>query len=260
MKPSDVEAAATALVEARINKSPIDEFPEQLRPQSAAEAQAIEDQVASISGWPVLGWKVGCTSVASQELLGTDGPFAGRIYSISESGAPLPANAITGTSYLEGEFAFTFDKAVVRGNSPVSADQILEAVGDLRLAIEIVGGRFKEFIGMPVPSIIADAGSNDHLVLGQPSASWSPFELPAQRATMAIDDTIVASGSGHDVLGNPINSLLWLANHLADRDLMIEAGQVVTTGTATKVTVLPVGSTAVADFGVLGSVSTSLIG
>ncbi len=260
MQPSDVEAAAAMLIEARVSQSPLDELPEQLRPRSVSEALAIEDKVASVSGWPMLGWKVGCTSVASQELLGTDSPFAGRIYSISESGAPLPSDSITGTVYIEGEFAFTFDKTLAPGGSPFSTDQILEAIGDLQLAIEIVGGRFREFVGMPAPSIIADAGSNDHLVVAKPSASWKTAELPTQKATMAIDGKIATSGSGLDVLGNPVNSLVWLANHLADRDLAIEAGHVVTTGTATKVTVLPVGSTAVADFGVLGSVSTSLTG
>lgn len=259
MKLNNLDVAAQSLIEARVNQQPIDDLPESSRPSTPAEAEAVDDRVAEITGWPVLGWKVGCTSLASQKLLGADGPFAGRIYSVSDSGVPVPPKSIVSTPHLEGEFAFVMHRALAGNQDSFTPDQILQAVGELRPAIEVVGGRFTKFVGVPFLSIIADAGSNSHLVLGQPASTWDPADLPSQEATMSIDGALATSGSGQDVLDSPMNSLLWLANHLAGRGITIEAGHVVTTGTATKVTELPAGSTAVADFGPLGSVSTTFV-
>ena len=164
---------------------------------------------------------------------------------------------MTATPYLEGEFAFVMKTTLRPEDGPYTIEQLVAAIGELRPAIEVVGGRFTRFVGVPVPSIIADAGSNAHVVLGPPVATWHPADLPEQEATMSVDGQVATNGSGRDVLGNPVNSLHWLVEHLSERNIALEAGQVVATGTATKVTELPSGSTAEADFGPIGRVTTS---
>ena len=65
----------------------------------------------------------------------------------------------------------------------------------------------------------------------------------------------MAASNGANVLGNPVNSLAWLANHLSARGYEMKAGQWVTAGAATGPIPAPVGSTMSADFGPLGVVS-----
>ena len=59
-------------------------------------------------------------------------------------------------------------------------------------------------------------------------------------------------GSGANVLGDPRNVLVWLANALSERGLGLKAGQVVTTGSAADVIQVNSGDEVIADFGSLG--------
>ena len=56
-------------------------------------------------------------------------------------------------------------------------------------------------------------------------------------------------------MGNPLNALVWLANHLATRGPSLEPGDVVMSGAITKMLRPKVGDTIRARFAHLGSVS-----
>jgi Taurine catabolism dioxygenase TauD, TfdA family len=82
-------------------------IPEEWAPRSVAEAYAMQDRFAEEPGVPVVGHKVGCASGASQRLMRTDGPIAGRILADEcfADGATLPASRFFGVG-VEAEFAF----------------------------------------------------------------------------------------------------------------------------------------------------------
>ena len=75
--------------------------------------------------------------------------------------------------------------------------------------------------------------------------------------TLSIDGEEAASGSGADVLGHPLNTLVWLANDLSRRGIGLQEGQVVTTGTMTGMTPCRPGATAVGDYGPMGTVQVT---
>lgn len=257
MDATELDQAADILIDARTARRVLDHLPLDVAPRTPAEAAQIEDRVAEKSGWPVLGWKIGCTSEHAQQLLGATEPFAGRVYSTFSSGVELTDTELMVAPRLEGEFAFVLDADLAPRPGGFSRNDVLLAVGELRPAIEVIGGRFADFFGTDLFSVMADAGGNSHLVLGEPALDWSSDELAGVKATMHVDDALTGEGTGADVLGHPLHALLWLANHLNDRNIALRAGDVVTTGTATQVAELHVGSEATADFGPIGSVSLS---
>lgn len=234
---------------------PLGPLPEHLIPSDPIEAQAIDDRVAEATGWKVLGWKIGCTSEHAQQMLGAPGPFAGRVYSVFEDGVTL-RNEIAVEPNLEGEIAFRLSSDIAPDGS-VDRANLASAIGEVMPAIEFVGGRFHDFVGTPLMCLVADAGANTHLVLGSPTAGFDLESLGAAEATMTVADAVTGSGVGADVLGHPLNALQWLVDHLRGRGITLQAGQVVTTGTATQVSQLPVGATAVASVEGLGSVSVT---
>lgn len=258
-----VEELAERLIQARLSAEPIDDTIRLPVPGSLQEASLVDDAVAELSRWPVLGWKIACTSEHAQELLGTSAPFAGRVYSVcevdGETVAHIDRGRLCSAPFLEGEFAFTIGPRAKR-EPPQMSDlderqlAVWSTIDCVRPAIEVVGGRFGRLEGQSVNLIAADAASNSLLIVGEPTPSFDPASLVRACATMEVDGEIAGQGSGADVLGGPFDALCWLVAHLGGRDLRLEPGQVVTTGTATQICELPVGATAKLSIEGLGSV------
>ena len=253
-----IEELAAVLIEARTQHQALGPLPDRLLPSTPAEAAAVDDHVAATSGWELKGWKIGCTSDHAQEMLGAPGPFAGRVYSLFHGDTSLGPDELIAEPNLEGEFAFTLGADLAPRQGGHDRESILAAITNVRPSMEIVGGRFAQFVGTPLLALVADAGANSHLIVGEPAdVSWDPASLAATSATMEVDGARTGGGVGADVLGGPIEALEWLVDHLGGRGITLRAGQVVTTGTATQVSALPVGSTATATLKGLGSVSLS---
>jgi len=247
-----IDTAARLLIEARESGTKLAGFSSAIAPQTASAAEAIDDRVAELTGWQVVGWKIGCTSKHAQKLLGSDGPFAGRVYRVVDSGSTLSGADIAENSLLEGELAFRIGRDIAAVSAPNEAE-IIDAVDALLPAIEVVGGRFAEFIGTPVHSVAADAGGNTLLVIGDAASSFKAGELVNASGSMSVDGTQTGAGTGADVLGSPVTALKWLVENLGRRAIDLHAGQVITTGTMTQVTTLPSGASATVDFGPLGT-------
>jgi 2-keto-4-pentenoate hydratase len=139
--------------------------------------------------------------------------------------------------------------------SGFSREDVVEAVDALVPAMEIVGPRFTDLLFGRVPTAIADNGINAGFVFGAPVMDWRRYDLPAHAVTLSVNGVVAAQGLGSAVLGDPIESLLWTVNHLSSRGISIEAGQIISTGTATGIVFLQPGDSATADFGLLGQVS-----
>ena len=67
-----------------------------------------------------------------------------------------------------------------------------------------------------------------------------------------VGGEVVSEGAGCNVLGDPWNVMVWLANQLSARGLTLEAGHVVTTGSAADVVQCRPGDTVTAEFGPIG--------
>ena len=61
------------------------------------------------------------------------------------------------------------------------------------------------------------------------------------------------------MLGNPLNSLAWLAGFLSRQSLSLQRGDLITTGTITDMRAVEVGDEVVADFGELGEAKVELV-
>jgi 2-keto-4-pentenoate hydratase len=60
--------------------------------------------------------------------------------------------------------------------------------------------------------------------------------------------------------GDPLGAVAWLANHLRGRQRRLKAGEWISSGLTTQMLPVPVGGTAVGDFGSLGTVEVRFIG
>jgi 2-keto-4-pentenoate hydratase len=92
LSEAQIQRAAQRLLDARTNRIRLDDWPEELRPQSTQDAEAICEVMAQGLERPIAGWKVGCADPASPTKLGLERPFCGQIPArlIYASGALIP--------------------------------------------------------------------------------------------------------------------------------------------------------------------------
>ncbi len=255
MTTESITRAATLLTETRQRVGVVDDLGDDT-PTDLSTAEAIATAHAEQLGHDVIGWKIGATSAAAMELLGSPGAFAGRIFDGTNHGSGIiEADAVVDPK-LECEFAFVIadDVAPRTGWTPEDAKAAAEAVAP---AFEIVGPRFANMFTVGWLSLVADSGANAGIRLGEPVPVDQLPDLSSLEVSLTVDDEAAATGTGDAIMGDPWAALAWMLEHHGERGLTMPAGSIVMSGTCTGVTPLAPGSTATADYGPLGKLSIS---
>ena len=255
MSQERFEQAADLLLSARNDHRLLGDLPEDCRPRSETEGYATQDLLARRLGEATVGWKVACTSPEAQRRLETNEPFSGPMLrpGVHDSPATI-ASASFFMRMVEGEFAFRLGQDLPARDAPYELDEIRAAIATLHPAIEVADSRYRDWLVMDKPSLIADLAVSGALIVGPAIEDWQPRDLSRMAVRMTVNGETVGEGSGADALGDPVRSVRWLANHPVARGDGLRAGQIVTTGTCTGNFMAPDGSVASADFGDLGEV------
>lgn len=253
MEDSQAEDAARLLHAAWRDQRPISGLPDSCRPHSLDDGYRIQAALEVLHDAPLAGYKIGATNEAAQRIFDVDAPFFGRVFasSLLDSPARVAAGAVR-LYIVEAEFDFTFREDLPPRDSAYSWDDVMAAVDNLHPAIEIPDSRYENWRAAGMPQLIADNAVAALLVMGSPAPDWRDLDLSRQAVTIKVNGEAVDEGSGANVLGDPRNALVWLANELSAHGLALKAGQVVTTGSAANVITVNPGDIVVADFGTLG--------
>jgi len=232
--------------------APVSETHGELTIEQAYGVQRALQEALERRGERVMGWKVGFTSAAVQESYGVSEPvaaflLAGGVYG---SGDAVPTTRFKSPG-VEVEMAFLL-RAPLAGPG-VSAASALLAVEGVMPALELIDFRYT---GKPRGAdVVADGVLGNAIVLGRPLTPVSGLDLALEGVVYEQDGQIVATATGAEVLGNPLHSLAWLANHLGREGRGLRAGDVVLTGSISKILRVKAGQTVRATFTRLGSVS-----
>jgi 2-oxo-3-hexenedioate decarboxylase/2-keto-4-pentenoate hydratase len=183
-------------------------------------------------GWGmIVGHKIGCTTPVMQAYLGIHNPCAGGVVDTTvrygHGHIPIPPAIRVG---VECEIAVRLGDSLTPATAPFDRKRVATAVSGCMAAIEIVEDRYVDYPSLDTPTLIADDFFGAGCVLGQIVTGFDPFALANVTATMAINGHEVGSGVGTDVLGHPLDALVWLANNTAARGLSLHAGEFVLLG------------------------------
>lgn len=209
---------------------------------------------------PATVWKAGAES---REVLPTAAPIVPPF--VHANGASVPASAF-GTRIVEAEIAYRFGVDLPPRDVPYTKDEVHAAIASMHVAIEVVDSRMSEFQSATPLAKLADHGLNGAFVLGDGIADWKRIDLRRQKATLAFDGRIQETVTGTHALGNPAVLLPWFVAHLGrlptwDEDgepgppRGVKAGDIVTTGSWTKIAEAKPKQTAVVTFEGIGSAS-----
>jgi 2-keto-4-pentenoate hydratase len=248
-----IQEAAATLWQAWSSGRALDALPPDLRPADLDEGYAVQRALDDLAG-PAAGWKIAATSKAGQDHLGASGPMVGRLYELGrrETGSSLSVSGMQMRS-AEPEFAFVLAEDVA------SADDVLDAVDSLVLAIEVPDSRFSDFTQVGVPSLAADAMCGGFFITGPSVDGWRSLDLASQPARLICDGREVSAGSGAAVLGDPREALRWMAGEVLSRGWSLRAGDIVLTGASAPPVPVHAGDALEAVFDGLGSAQVEFV-
>ncbi len=236
--------------------SPLTETTPDLTLEQAYALQRQLEQVLVGRGERVVGWKVGFTTAALQERHGLSEPVLGFLLGSGVFGAgdAVPMSRFVALG-VEVEVAFLL-RSDLAGPGVTVASALLAVEGAMP-ALELIDFRLR---GTPRGvDVIADGVYTNAIVLGRPLTPVAGVDLALEGVVYEQDGQIVATHTAAEVMGNPLASLAWAANHLGRTGRSLRAGDVVLTGSISKILRPSAGQSVRASFTRLGSVACRFV-
>jgi 2-keto-4-pentenoate hydratase len=255
------EEIAEALLGAYRSRTPIEPLTERYDDLTVDDAYAI--QLRQVERWTaagarVRGHKVGLTSAVMQRQFGVSQPDYGHLLDgmFWLEHEPIPLQRFL-QPRVEPETAFVLARPL-RGPG-VTVAEAIAAVAFVLPALELIDSRIRDWkIGLA--DTIADNASSGGVVLGSSPVPLSAVDLRLAGCTLHKNGELAGTGAGGAVLGSPLTALVWLANTVGARGVVLEEGQVVLPGSVTASVPVGAGDTVTATFAGLGSVTARFTG
>jgi len=229
------------------------------QPLSLAEAYRLQDVLRDAlvrRGETVTGWKAGFTNRGAQDAYQVSEPVCAFLLasSVLPSGAEVPVARFTGLA-VEAEVAFVMGRDLA--GPGVTASAAADAVKGAQPALELVDFRYTgKALGTDV---IAEGVFAKSVVLAEALTPIAGLDLALEGLVWEQSGRIMATNTAAEVMGNPLNSLAWIANHLGARGLSLKAGDLVMTGSVSALLRPKAGETVRATFTRLGTVSARFV-
>jgi 2-keto-4-pentenoate hydratase len=252
-----IENALERLLHARSNRGPVAPLSETHGDLTLDHAYAVQDRLGAKlnDGERRTGWKLAATSSTGQAIMGVKEPASGFLLPVQyPSGTEVSASEFTDLR-VEAEVAFRMGARLV--GPGVTAATALRAVEGAVAALELLDFIFS---GTPrAADFVANSIHAQAIVLGSPFVPLQRLDLATEGVVYEHNNEIVGTYTAAEVMGNPLNALAWLANHLATRGLTLEPGDIVMTGGISKLLRPTPGDRVCARFTSLGSVDIKIV-
>src|SRR5258708_4604042 len=217
MSELDPRQKAERIVELFRSRRATEILPAEVHRASLAEAYTIRrifQEIEEATGrGAIAGYKIGLTTPVMQKLCGVDEPCYGAIFAseVHHRRAVLSARDYCRLG-VETEIAFRLsDDLPEVGNRQKAAD----AVESCMAALELVEDLRHDYKRLDAAAMVAGNVWNAGVVLGTPLTEWRTLDLARVRAELRVNGRQIGDGNGGDVMGNPLNALVWLAGTLA---------------------------------------------
>ena len=257
--PIPIDAAVDHLLQGRDGHRLVPPLSEKHPDLSLGEAYSVQralEQALVLRGERVIGWKAGFTNAVIQGQYGVTEPVLGFMLGsgVFSGGDSIPIDRFASLG-VEVEVAFLLKRDLVGpGVTPVSA---LLAVEGAMPSFELIDFRCS---GKPRGAdVVADGVFANAIVLGRPLTPVAALDLALEGVVYEQNGQVVATNTAAEVLGNPLASLAWLANTLGRMGRGLAAGDVVLSGSISKILRPEKGESVRASFTRLGSVSCRFV-
>lgn len=203
------------------------------------------------AGEQQIGWKVGLTAPAIQRQFGFHEPVFGCILHRDDTGREFRPGDLIQPGF-EPELCLRLGRDL---SGDITAEATRAAIDMVFPALEIIEtrGPFTAQIALA----LADNAQQKTVVLG-PGVPLRDLALDSVTATVAINGAVAATGRGDAVLGNPVNSVVWLARKLQQYGRIVRAGDIIMSGSFTRQFPIAPGDRIHVAFAGVGDVAASM--
>lgn len=236
----------------------IEDLPADCRPSSRAEGYAVQALWSGMAG-PVGGWKIAATSQAGQRHIAVSGPLAGPVFAhrVVSDGATVSL-ASNRMRVAECEIVFGFGRDLAPRAQGWSRDEVLAAIASVHPGIEVPDSRFLQFERAGEAQLIADCACSNDMVMGAPVAPDARMlSLATLEVQARVSDGRTPQGVGSNVLGDPLEALMWFVREMGTTGQTVRQGQFLTTGACVPPIPIEPGQRVEVDFGWLGRIAAS---
>ena len=210
----------------------------------------IERRIAA--GERQIGWKVGLTAEPIQQQFGFHEPVFGCILDSKPSGHVFGRDELIRPGF-ESELCLRVGQTL---SGEVDMATVRRAIDAVYPSLEIIETR-GDFTAQ-IALAMADNAQQKTVVLGAGVALRPDIMLDRVEATVTINGTSAATGRGDAVLGNPVNSVVWLAGKLREYGRQLKAGEIIMSGSFTRQFPIARSDRIRVDFAGIGAVETSM--
>jgi 2-oxo-3-hexenedioate decarboxylase/2-keto-4-pentenoate hydratase len=258
--------AAQYLAQRYAARESLDIMRQDFAPTTIEDAYKVQDAFLALLGQgkgPLGGYKIAYTSDEIRRQTGVSSPCAGKMFAATMHDSPA---TLRGADYvrlaIECEVAVRLGADVPASQAPYSRASIADYIEFLAVAFELVdlrgaaAGTGKDAAAIAgICTNISNAGA----VFGSAVRDWRRLDLVAAPGVMRINGAEVGRGRGADVMGHPLEPLVWLANMQAERGKALTAGTTVITGSIIPPKPLKAGDTATISIGGLGEAHVTVL-
>ena len=261
MSPEQHREAAEALVEAentRIWTQPLTVKYEDADIEDAYAVGQIVTDMKVANGRVIKGHKVGLTSKAMRSLTGATEPDYGTLFDnwFLDEGSRVSMSTMN-RPLVEIELVFVLKAPL--GGPDVNAVDVIRATDFVLPAIEVVDNRYAGSGKHGVVDSISDAASCGFIMVAGNPIDLRDIDVRHVTGALYKNGEVEESGMASAVMGNPINSMAWLARKLHEFDVTMQPGHSVLSGSFIKAHPIQAGDSFVADFGPLGQISFGVV-
>lgn len=256
LKVNVIDEIAHELFQAEKGRKSVNKFVDRYPELDEALAYKVQERLVEMKieeeNTTRVGWKLGLTSKAKQEMMGVHEPSYGVLLESMQvaEGEPISLAPFIHAK-LEPEIAFIF-KEELKGPHVTVAD-VLAATKYIAPALEIIDSRFQGF-SFTLADAVADNSSSSRFIVGEKFYSPEEFDLKLMGMVYKQNGEVVATGAGAAVMGHPARAIAWLANKLYKVGQSIQPGEVVLCGSLSAAIKIEPGDQFTASFDGIGSV------
>lgn len=211
-----------------------------LLPASMAQAYDTQDALVAMriaaGGGVRAGFKIALTTPAMRRFVGYDDSIAGQVLAGGIHHSPATVSSGRYQHLLfECELAFRLGTDVAPGME-VTRDLMSNVIDAVCPAFELADDRHADYAkfsadgGATLRTLAADNAWNSGVVLGTWVLDWRSLDLGAVRGVASVNGAAVGEGFGRDVLGHPLDAMVWVTSHLHARGVTLKRGEFVITG------------------------------
>ncbi|PZO55588.1 MAG: 2-keto-4-pentenoate hydratase [Alphaproteobacteria bacterium] len=253
---SSTRAIADAFVAARQEARPLDGFPGE-QPRDLATSYKIQDEAIALWRDEVAGWKIGRVQPPQVASLGADrlaGPIFRRNVWVAKGAAVDFPVFERGFAAVEAEYVFRIGKDAPADKLDWTIDEAAALIETMHVGVETAGSPLATINDLGATVVVADFGNNHGLILGPEVPNWRAKLAQGVSCETFIEDKSVGAGGASDAPDGPLDALLFLVRHLAQRGKPLRAGQLVSTGAVTGVHDIRIGQHSRVSFNGAGDI------